>query len=985
VLQTADVLGDVFTTLTEGLAAHGLTLTRVLSDIESAFDEFTLSNGIDANLAIVRRYVSAFLADVLAFVQQVAERVIEIVRSVVATLAEPLLQADPVGPVWQLVTQVLHYDPLRGVEVATPTVEILANFLRLIGKEDALAQMQERGTLQATADWLDLQVATFSGLLVQLGMLFANAWAAIQPENLPHLLDNLAGLAQQVFTLVQGVAAFAATVIAKVLELVKASLMAWLSEYAMQVPGFPMITVIIGYNPFTGQDVPRTAENIIRGFITLLPGGAAMYDSLAESGVIGSAAERIEGAMASLGITAEMVMRTFLGVWDLVTLDNLLDPVGTFQQIVTLFSDPIRRIFEFVTVVIEVVITLVLRLMNFPVELIGSIIANTIAAITDIKRDPVGFLLNLLEALKAGFIGFFANIATHLVQGLADWMFRGLGELGITIPTEWSLGAALDLVLQVLGLSVEFLWRKLGEHIGEERVALIRENLDRLSGAWAFIRDVQQRGLAAIWDFVSDQLSNLWQTVLSMAMEWIMTRVIASATTKLLSMLDPTGVMAVINSCIAFFNAVQSAIEYLSDMLEIVGMYVSTLAAVAAGNIEPGARMIEQGLAAVIPIAIGFLANQVGLGNMPDRIVEIIQRLREMVESAIDWLIAQALRLGQAALNALGMGGGADEAPAAAAAGVGPKHQAQALVRARLTGHEDPDEIETILRSVKTELAPAGLHDLALRGPAADGGYEIVASASEYERLAALVPALTGPRAVQMRVTLHTNPTQEPLAGARGIATARQASRDAAGGVQFDPSGAPVMETTHHELPPVIPHTARTRRQRGLDPKQQFGGVALPPEPGTARLEILTYNTSDNPSATNNTTHAERQLLEFLERNPTVARRVERIEAQINWSPCSLCSSTLSSVAALTARASQRVIHWQTLYTHPERGTTDASLGAINGWIVDPATTSGEPPAGVDLETLGWPELPAGAGDADAQRRQAGRPSGSPRDRPIMS
>ena len=33
-------------------------------------------------------------------------------------------------------------------------------------------------------------------------------------------------------------------------------------------------------------------------------------------------------------------------------------------------------------------------------------------------------------------------------------------------------------------------------------------------------------------------------------------------------MLDPTGIMAVITGTIAFFNAVQSAIEYLRDMLE---------------------------------------------------------------------------------------------------------------------------------------------------------------------------------------------------------------------------------------------------------------------------------------------------------------------------------------------------------------------------------------------------------------------------------
>ena len=68
----------------------------------------------------------------------------------------------------------------------------------------------------------------------------------------------------------------------------------------------------------------------------------------------------------------------------------------------------------------------------------------------------------------------------------------------------------------------------------------------------------------------------------------------------------------------------QSAIEYLRDMLEVLNLYVSTLAAVAAGNIVPGAQMIEQGLAAIIPIAIGFLAKQVGIGNVPEKIVEII-------------------------------------------------------------------------------------------------------------------------------------------------------------------------------------------------------------------------------------------------------------------------------------------------------------------------------------------------------------------------
>jgi hypothetical protein len=656
VLQTIDVLGDIFTFVSESLAAHNLTFARIKRDIDNAWDELSVTNGIAGNVAIVERYVDAFLRDVRAFVDSIVDRVLEIVRSVVAEIAEPLLETPEIAPIWNLTKKVLHYDPLRGTEVQAPTAEIIADFLRLIGQEQRLAQMEERGTLQETADWLDTQFATFTSLITELGTLFAEAWAAIQPQNLPDLMTNLEALAQRAFGFVQRVGEFAATVILKILELIKDALLGWLSENAHRVPGFHLLTVILGQNPFTGEVVPRTAENLIKGFITLLPGGEETYDQLAESGVIGSAAERIEGEMARLGISLELITGLFHSIWDSVTLDDLLDPIGAFMRIIDLFGEPLSRLIEFIVVVIEVVITLVLRLMNFPSDLLGSIIANAVQAIDDIERDPVGFIKKMLEAVKLGFTGFFDHILGYLLQGLTAWLFRGLGQLGITIPPDLTFASILTLVLQVLGISAEMLWTKLGEHIGAERVAMIRGAIDRLMGAWEFIKDVQENGISAVWRFVASQLSNLWDTLLGMAKDWIMTTIIQRVTAKLLSMLDPTGIMAVVNSFIAFFNAVQSAIEYLRDILEIVNRYVTTLAQIAAGNIVPGAQMLEQGLAAAIPVAIGFLANQVGLGNVPEKIVEIIGRLRELVERAIDWLIEQALRLGQAVLNALGLG-----------------------------------------------------------------------------------------------------------------------------------------------------------------------------------------------------------------------------------------------------------------------------------------------------------------------------------------
>ncbi|MCW5952923.1 MAG: HNH endonuclease, partial [Propionibacteriaceae bacterium] len=554
------------------------------------------------------------------------------------------------------------------------TVEIISDFLTLIGQDEVLAQMTERGTLQETADWVDTQIATFLSLIGRAGQLFSDAWDAISPANLPNLLDTLPDLANRAVALFGDVVAFGSTLISQILVFVRDSLLEWLSEKAHTMRGFKLLTVILGANPFTGAGVERNAENLIGGFIELIA-GPDTYAQLAESGVIAEAAGKIESEMERLNISWELITGTFTAIWESLSLSDFLDPIGCIMRVIDQFGEPLSRIISFASTVVQVVLELILRLMNFPGDLLGSIIAGVQQALDNIQADPVGFLNNLLAALKQGFSQFFDNILTHLVQGLADWLFRGLKGLGIEIPTELSGESILKLALDVMGLSVEFLWECLGEVIGAEKVALIRGAIDKLGQAWAFIVDVQTRGMVAVWEYISSQLGNLWDTILGMAKDWLVSNIIDAAIAKVLSMLDPTGVMAVINSCIAFYRAVQSVIEYVTEILQIVKTYVDTIAAIAAGNSAPGATMLEGGLAAAIPVAIGFLASQVGLGDIPEKIVEIINGLRQAIKDAVIWLIRQAMRLGEAALNALGMGGSGDspepapEEPSAAGAG----------------------------------------------------------------------------------------------------------------------------------------------------------------------------------------------------------------------------------------------------------------------------------------------------------------------------
>jgi hypothetical protein len=644
--------------LDEGLTARNLTLQRIQAEIDQAWKEIDLTDP-DGALTIVKRHVGGLYADALAFVKGVLDAIVQLIRDAAVGLAEKYLVGTPT---WELVKKVLHQDPLRGTPVAATTVEILTDFLKLIGKEDALKQMQERGTLQKTADWLDSRIGQFLGLLGELTALFAAGWQAIQPENLAQLPDNLSKLAGQAIGLIGRIGAFAGEVLAEVVRLIKDALLEWLSREAAGMRGFRLMTVLLGQDPFTGKAVPRTAENLIGGFIALLPGGEATYQKLAEAGVIADAAAKIEGAIARLGITPDLIIGTFRAIWDSLTLADLVNPVGAVLRILEKFGEPLGRIVEFAGEVLKVVITLILKLMNFPSDLLGSIINNAMAAIEDIKKDPVAFLLNMLQALKHGFLGFIDNALTYLLSGLADWLFRGLGKMGIQKPPDLSFGSILTLVLQVLDVTAEKLWQKLGDQIGVETVTKIRKGMAVAEGAFDFIKDVQEGGVAAIWKHLEGQLGNLWDTLLGMVKDWIVGEIVEKATAKLLSMLDPTGIMAVVNSSIAFFKAVQSVIEYVREILTIINDYVTTLAAVAAGNIQAGAQKVEKGLASAVPVAIGFLANQVGLGNVPEKLVELIGQLRVLVDKALDWLFKKAIDLGRSALQALGLGG-KDEEP----------------------------------------------------------------------------------------------------------------------------------------------------------------------------------------------------------------------------------------------------------------------------------------------------------------------------------
>jgi hypothetical protein len=297
-----------------------------------------------------------------------------------------------------------------------------------------------------------------------------------------------------------------------------------------------------------------------------------------------------------------------------------------------------------------------LSAVGIPPQLVVQILAKAAGAIGDILTNPVAFLLNLLRAMKAGFQLFWDHIGTHLFNGVVGWLFSTLSAAGITPPADFSFRSILGLVMQLLDITVNRVFERIALRVGREAADRLRRVLDLATGAWAWISVLINEGPAGLWRELQERLSNLWDTVKTAAIGFLSTAVINPALTRVISLLDPTGIMAVVNGLMAIWSVIQTGAQALMPMLQIINRVLDGIRGIATGAYDVAAGFFETALAGALPVGIRFLANFLRLGNLSTRIRDIVTRIRARVDQALDWVIDRAARAGQAVLNMIRRG-----------------------------------------------------------------------------------------------------------------------------------------------------------------------------------------------------------------------------------------------------------------------------------------------------------------------------------------
>ncbi|MBF6648873.1 DUF4157 domain-containing protein [Methylobacter sp. BlB1] len=133
----------------------------------------------------------------------------------------------------------------------------------------------------------------------------------------------------------------------------------FIADNAAAIPGFTMLTVVIGYNPITRASVDRSAGNILKGAIEMIPGGAYITQALANHGVFDKVSVFAAQQFAALSDIGSNIWQDIKQFVKKFSVTDLADPGAVWERGKKIVTAPIGQIKAFAVGLKDGMITLV--------------------------------------------------------------------------------------------------------------------------------------------------------------------------------------------------------------------------------------------------------------------------------------------------------------------------------------------------------------------------------------------------------------------------------------------------------------------------------------------------------------------------------------------------------------------------------------------------------------------------------------------------
>ena len=530
-------------------------------------------------------------------------------------------------PGFRLLTIVLGFNPINMRSADRNAANLLRALIELIPGGHLISQaLDNHGVINKAAAWVEQKIAMLGdigGDIVSGLKRFMDSLSWTDIFDLGGVWDR----AKRIFTdPISRLINFGIGVATEILKMVKDAILKPLAALAQGTRGYDLLKAILGEDPITGEPVPRNADTLVGGFMKLI-GQEEVWENIKKGKAIERAWAWFQGALEGLMGFVRTVPRKIIDTLTSLTFQDIITVVGAFTKVVSAF---VNIATDFISWGFKQVVSLLEILFSVVAPGVMPYIKKAQAAFTTIIKNPIGFVNNLVRAGKQGFELFAGNILTHLKAALIKWLVGPLGDAGVYIPKSFDLMEIIKLVLSVLGLTWQNIRGKLVKIIPEP----VLVGLEKTAG---ILVTLVKDGPAAAWEQIKTELSELKDQLVSQVTEMITTEVVKAAVTKLVTMLNPAG--AVVQAIIAIYNTITFFIQKAQQIAAVVASFIDSIAAIAAGQVAPAAKRVEQTMANTLTVIIAFLAKFVGLGNVPDKIVGIVKKIRAPIDKGLDKIV----------------------------------------------------------------------------------------------------------------------------------------------------------------------------------------------------------------------------------------------------------------------------------------------------------------------------------------------------------
>ena len=186
----------------------------------------------------------------------------------------------------------------------------------------------------------------------------------------------------------------------------------WIADKANYLPGFRLLTIVLGMNPINMQPVQRNAANLLRALLELIPvTGALLAEALDSYGIFAKAGAWVDGQVRSLGLVGSALKSALDKFLDSLSWTDIFDLGGVYERAKRIFTEPIDRLIEFGKSLATQIIGFIRDAILFPLARLaentrGYDLLKAVLGQDPITGDPVP---RTPETLIGGFMKFIGQ------------------------------------------------------------------------------------------------------------------------------------------------------------------------------------------------------------------------------------------------------------------------------------------------------------------------------------------------------------------------------------------------------------------------------------------------------------------------------------------------------------------------------------------------------------------------------------------------